>query len=265
MSTPSIPLRPGPSTPLRPGPVQAAREARRALERLARPVGNFDASRYFRDTSGLGFYNIGADRVRSMAREIARNNQEAWSVDAACAFASALITDRHLEVKGLGIEVLARYRRQFTPAMLAVWKGWLAGNHSANWATTDAICGLLIGPLLVERPRLAAGVARWAADRNMWVRRASIVGLIPIARRGIALDILYRTARTLHQDGEDLIQKAVGWALREAGKSDMERLERYLRAHGPKIPRTTLRYAIERFPPRQRKQLLLATRGTRGH
>jgi 3-methyladenine DNA glycosylase AlkD len=245
--------------------VQAARDARRALERLARPAGNFDASRYFRDTHGLGFYNIGTDRVRSMAREIARTHRDAWSVAEACAFASVLITDRHLEVKGLGIEVLARYCRQFTPALLPVWKKWLAQNHSANWATTDAICGLLIGPLVAERPRLAAGVARWSADRNMWVRRASIVGLIPIARRGIALDILYKTARTLHRDEEDLIQKAVGWALREAGKRDRDRLERYLRANGPIIPRTTLRYAIERFPPRKRRQLLLATRGTHGH
>jgi 3-methyladenine DNA glycosylase AlkD len=246
-------------------PAQAARAARRALARLARPAGAFDASRYFRDTGGLGFYNIGTGRVRAMAREIARNSQEAWSVDDACAFASALITDRHLEVKGIGIEVLARYRRQFTPALLPVWKGWLARNHSANWVTTDAICGLLIGPLVATRPQLAAGVARWSEDRNMWVRRASIVGLIPIARRGLVLDILYRTARKLHRDDEDLIQKAVGWALREAGKTDMERLERYLRANGPRIPRTTLRYAIERFPPRKRQQLLLATRNTHGH
>lgn len=253
-----------PSPPLSPNLAQATREARDALERLARPAGSVDASRYFRGADGLGFYNIGTDRVRAMAREIARSNQQAWSVDEACAFAGALIPDRHLEVKGLGIEVLARYRRHFTPALLPVWKRWLARNHSANWATTDAICGLLIGPLVAARPQLAAGVARWSADRNMWVRRASIVGLIPIARRGIALDIVYRTARTLHRDEEDLIQKAVGWALREAGKTDMERLERYLRANGPKIPRTTLRYAIERFPPRTRKQLLLATRGTRG-
>ena len=128
--------------------------------------------------------------------------------------------------------MLARYRRHFTPALLPRWKRWLANDHSANWATTDAICGLLIGPLVAANPRLAGEVAGWAGHRNMWVRRASIVGLIPIARRGIALDTLYRTARKLHRDDEDLIQKAVGWALREAGKSDMDRLERYLRLTG---------------------------------
>jgi hypothetical protein len=59
------------------------------------------------------------------------------------------------------------------------------------------------------------------------------------------------------------IEKAVGWALREAGKADMPRLERYLRANGRSTPRTTLRYAIERFPERKRRALLVATRERR--
>lgn len=241
------------------GPAAAARDAKRALAGLARPAGTFDAARYFRDSAGLGFYNVGTARVRAMARAITDSHRD-WTVRDAFTFADSLIVDKHLEVKGIGIEVLARFRRQFTPALLPAWKRWLAKNHSANWATTDAICGLLIGPLVAAHPELAAGVARWAGNRNMWVRRAAIVGLIPIVRRGAALDILYKAARTLHDDDEDLIQKAVGWALREAGKTDMDRLERYLRSNGPRIPRTTLRYAIERFPPRQRRELLAATR-----
>jgi 3-methyladenine DNA glycosylase AlkD len=64
----------------------------------------------------------------------------------------------------------------------------------------------------------------------------------------------------LHSANADVIQKAVGWTLREAGKFDAGRLERYLRAHGPEIPRTTLRYAIERFAPQKRTSLMKATR-----
>jgi 3-methyladenine DNA glycosylase AlkD len=94
----------------------------------------------------------------------------------------------------------------------------------------------------------------------MWVRRASIVGLIPLARKGESLDLVYQIAKRLHADREDLIQKAVGWALREAGKTDPARLERYLRANGASVPRTTLRYAIERFPEAKRRNLLVATR-----
>ena len=64
----------------------------------------------------------------------------------------------------------------------------------------------------------------------------------------------------LHPANIDLIQKAVGWTLRAAGKFDAGRLERSLRMHGPEIPRTTLRYAIERFAPQKRASLMKATR-----
>ena len=64
----------------------------------------------------------------------------------------------------------------------------------------------------------------------------------------------------LHPANADVIRKAVGWTLREAGKFDAGRLERYLRMNGPSIPRTTLRYAIERFAPQKRASLMKATR-----
>jgi 3-methyladenine DNA glycosylase AlkD len=241
-------------------PAQAARDAKRELARLARPAGAFDASRYFRGAADLGFYNVGTQPMRTLARSIHLVHRDIWGIAEALAFADALLADRYLEVKSVAIEVIARYKDDFAPRHLAHWKRWLAGNHSANWATTDAICGALIGPLLLRHPELGARLRVWARDRNMWVRRASMVGLIPLARRGESLDLVYEIAERLHADREDLIQKAVGWALREAGKTDMPRLERYLRANGAAIPRTTVRYAIERFADSKRNALLAATR-----
>jgi len=239
---------------------RAAALARRELKRMSQPAGRFDASRYFRGAGDLGFHNVGTGPMRALARTLHAEHRDVWTLDDAVAFADALIEDRYLEVKSVGIEVLARYRRDFRPSLLPIWKRWLAENHSANWATTDAMCGALIGPLIVAFPELGARLRSWSRDRNMWVRRASIVGLIPRARRGESLDLVYDIAKRLHADREDLIQKAVGWALREAGKTDPARLERYLRANGSRIPRTTLRYAIERFPEQKRRALLAATR-----
>ncbi len=192
-----------------------------------------------------------------------RRTPGTWSIEDAVAFADALIVDRFLEVKSLGIEVVARYRREFTPKLLPVWKRWLADGHAANWATTDAICGYLIGPLITQSAKLAGLMRAWSRHRSMWVRRASAVSLIPSVRAGRSLDVAYAVARTLHADREDLIQKAVGWLLREAGKANPSRLERYLRQNGSAIPRTTLRYAIERWPPAQRREMLAMTKGQR--
>jgi 3-methyladenine DNA glycosylase AlkD len=233
-----------------------------ALRRMARPAGSFDAARYFRGGHGLRFYNAGTPQVRALARDICTANR-AWALADAMALADELIRDPYLETKAVGLEVVARYRASFTPRLLPAWKRWLAGNLSANWATTDLICGRLIGPLLLQHPRLLPAMRNWAHHRNPWVRRASAVSLIPALRRGAGLDLAYDIAQTLHADDEDLIQKAVGWMLREAGKPDPARLERYLRARGPAIPRTTLRYAIERFPAARRRALLASTRAVR--
>ena len=228
---------------------------------MSRPAGAFDARRYFRGPIDLAFHNVGTTAMRGLARAVHAAHRDDWSIDEAMAFADLLIRDRHLEAKSVGIEVVARYRRDFAPRLLPKWKRWLAKNYSANWATTDAICGALIGPLLVKHPSLAPRMRAWSRDRNMWVRRASAVGLIPLARRNAAADLAYDIAMRLHGDDEDLIQKAVGWLLRESGKSDERRLEQHLRANGPSIPRTTVRYAIERFALPKRRALLAATRG----
>lgn len=243
-------------TELNGSPRRVAAAARRLIAARARPVGAFDFSRYFRDTAGLAFYNTGIGAVREVARSLVRANRGAWTADDALAFADLMIADRHLEVKALGIAVLAAYRRSFTPSMLTTWKRWLALDRAANWATTDDICGSLIGPLLVAKPGLVRGVTRWSRHPNLWVRRASAVALIKPIHSGAPLDDAYRVAKALHPDKADLIHKAAGWLLREAGREDPRRLERYLTAHHRAIPRTTFRYAIERFSPRPRRKLM---------
>jgi 3-methyladenine DNA glycosylase AlkD len=236
------------------------RSVSRTLLSMARPTGSFDAARYFRGDHGLRFYNVGTAAMRAFARELYQARRDTWTVDHAMSAADALMRDPYLETKSTGIELVARYRRRFTPRLLPRWKRWLAEDLSANWATTDAICGMLIGPLLVDHPALATRMTGWSRDSNMWVRRASAVALIPGLRRGLFLDLSYRIAARLHGDREDLIQKAVGWMLREAGKADPRRLERYLLAQGSRMPRTTLRYAIERFPDARRRMILAHTR-----
>ena len=74
------------------------------------------------------------------------------------------------------------------------------------------------------------------------------------------MDEAYDVVASLLDDTEDLMHKACGWLLREAGKTDVKRLERFLLRQGPAVPRTSVRYAIERFPEAHRKRLLVATR-----
>jgi DNA alkylation repair enzyme len=90
---------------------------------------------------------------------------------------------------------------------------------------------------------------------RLWRRRIAIVSTLALVRNG-EIDDTFRIAKKLLRDPHDLIHKAVGWALREAGKVSSRALLNFLQAHYSAIPRTTLRYAIERFPAAQRKQVL---------
>ena len=106
----------------------AASNARRELASRARPPGAFDASRYFRTTERLAFLNVGTAVVRALARSVAREHREVWALADAVAFADILMRDPHLEVKGLAIEVLACYKREFVPGLLAtVLAPWSLG------------------------------------------------------------------------------------------------------------------------------------------
>lgn len=237
-----------------------AARIRRDLEVNGRPTGDFDPARYFRPSVPLGFLNVRTPVVRAIARGVARAQHERWSFAEALACADRLMHDPCLEVKAAGIESLVIRRRELRPSSLRTFKRWLARDLAANWATTDLLCGALITPLLLERPELVPEVAGWVTHRNLWVRRAAAVSLVRLAARGLALDAAYAVATSLRSDPHDLIHKAVGWLLRECGRTDRPRLERYLRAAGATLPRTTLRYAIEHFPQSRRVAVLRATR-----
>ncbi len=109
----------------------------------------------------------------------------------------------------------------------------------------DASAREIVGGHLADKSR--EPLVQLARSRNMWERRISIVATHYFIRQGEFADTL-KIARILLADKEDLIHKAVDWMLREVGKRDQPTLERFLRRDGKVMPRTALRYSIDRFP-----------------
>lgn len=228
---------------------------------MADPRSARQSRTYFKKHDEVALLGVKTTPARALARELYQRVAPTWQVADAVAFADLMVRNRYLEAKGLGLTVLGRYRDYYPRSLLATARKWIADGHLRNWAAIDAVAPTVLTPLVVRYPRLEPRLIGWSRARSQWLRRAAVVSFVPLARKGERLDQAYALVAALFSDREDLMHKACGWLLREAGKTDMPRLERFLLRHGPAIPRTTVRYAIERFPQRRRKRLLQRTKG----
>jgi 3-methyladenine DNA glycosylase AlkD len=125
--------------------------------------------------------------------------------------------------------------------------------HVNNWNLVDASAHLIIGAHLVNADKKILHTL--AKSEILWERRIAIVSTWYFIRNN-DLECTFKIAEMLLSDDHDLIHKAVGWMLREAGKRDEKQLSAFLDHHAEKMPRTMLRYSIEKFPEQQRKNYL---------
>jgi 3-methyladenine DNA glycosylase AlkD len=239
-------------------PIDIAREARRALAAKADPVKARGVERYFKEQ--VKAYGVAAADIHALAADLYAKVKADWTYDDAVELCDILFADPELEAKGIGGLIIARFKKSYPPAFFVKVKSWLAADRLANWASVDVFCSDAMAAFLERYPAYVERIKSWPFHPNRWVKRASLVSFIRHARRGRFLDEIYEISASIFPVDDDLIHKANGWLLREAGKTDAARLEKFLLAHGPAIPRTTLRYAIERFPEARRKAILLKTK-----
>jgi 3-methyladenine DNA glycosylase AlkD len=237
-------------------PRQLAERARATLREAADPRVARSQKKFFKPWEKISLYGIKTPDVKRIERELYAGVRRSWVYSEALAFCDLLMRDRHLESKSVGLLLLGRYYRRFEEDLLGTARGWLEEGLCDNWAVTDDLSTGVLWRLLERFENLAGQFEKWRQSPNLWVRRAGVVVFVKCARKGRHLDRIYRIVTALLPDPHDLIHKACGWLLREAGKTDPRRLEKYLLKHGPAIPRTTLRYAIERFPSSKRRRIL---------
>jgi len=125
-----------------------------------------------------------------------------------------------------------------------------------NWDLVDVTCPHIIGKHLMDNDRSI--LYSWAKSDDLWTKRIAIVSTHWFIRKN-DLDDTFKIAEMLLNDEHDLIHKAVGWMLREAGKRDLEKEETFLKKYYKNMPRTMLRYSIEKFPEPKRQKYLKGT------
>ncbi|HEY0720642.1 MAG TPA: DNA alkylation repair protein [Gammaproteobacteria bacterium] len=168
---------------------------------------------------------------------------------------SALLAEVWHEARLAALLILVeQFKRGDETTRRSIYRFYLAHLHRINnWDLVDLSAPPIVGGWLQERSR--APLHKLARGKNLWERRVAILATFNFIRHNDLDDTLTIATRLL-SDREDLIHKATGWMLREVGKRDQQRLEKFLREHYPQLPRTTLRYAIERFPEKLRRYYL---------
>jgi 3-methyladenine DNA glycosylase AlkD len=232
-------------------PILTLREVERELHALANPKDAEFLQRFFKTGKGQygegdRFLGIRVPQIRVLVRRFR---------SLPFAHVLTLLRSPWHEQRLLALLLLVeQYRRGTEAEREAIYRAYLANTeYINNWDLVDSSAEHIVGPHL--DPRKPRGFEQLARSDSLWERRIAMLATFHWIKQkeyGPAL----RVAAILLKDSHDLIHKAVGWMLREIGKRDPEVEEQFLREHLHHMPRTTLRYAIERFPEKRRRQYL---------
>lgn len=140
-------------------------------------------------------------------------------------------------------------------ADFVVFERWLK-KYVSDWSACDDLCCKPLGALLFQYPQLLQDTFAWTKSRNRWIRRAAAVSMIYTLRKGLYTDQQIKIADALLEDKDDMVQKGYGWMLKEWSEHYPKDVFDYVMKWKSRMPRTALRYAIEKLPAKMKKQAM---------
>ena len=159
----------------------------------------------------------------------------------------------------IGTQWVRKHTKDFSRSDFKVFERWI-NKYLNNWAKIDDFCTHPMHDLIEMYPELIPKVKKWTSSKNRWMRRASAVSFITTHRsfyisRANMKDIFWITEHLL-MDEDDLVQKGYGWMLKAASHDNQKAVHDFVMKHKDKMPRTALRYAIEKMPAKMKKQAM---------
>jgi 3-methyladenine DNA glycosylase AlkD len=221
------------------------------MERLRNPTRAIASARYFR--TGPGEYGEG-DVFLGLPVPTQRLLARRWAGLPLADLATLLESRWHEHRLTALLILVARFRRTCGKERDALARFYLAHRRRIdNWDLVDTSAPQVLGEWLLDRPR--GMLDKLSRSRSLWDRRIAVLATAAFIRQGQFEDTL-RLAERLLNDREDLLHKAVGWMLRSVGDRETGVLRGFLARHAPRMPRTMLRYAIEKLPEAERRRWL---------
>lgn len=168
----------------------------------------------------------------------------------------ALMRNGTFEETLIAFAWLRKVEKKLEAKDFKLFEDWLKTSVS-NWAHCDEFSTHALGALIYQFPELQPKVFAWTKSRNRWLRRAAAVTQIyPYRKPKQDLGFIFRVADALLEDKDDLVQKGYGWMLKVAADYHREEVFEYVMKHKDRMPRTALRYAIEKMPRKMREQAM---------
>jgi 3-methyladenine DNA glycosylase AlkD len=146
-------------------------------------------------------------------------------------------------------------RKDFQPNDFEKFKKWI-DLYINNWASCDTFCNHSLGKFIEMYPDYLTELIKMTESKNRWMRRASAVSLIIPVRKGLFLETAFEIADSLLVDKDDLVQKGYGWMLKAASQTHKQEVFDYVMKNKAIMPRTALRYAIEKMPKEMKVQAM---------
>jgi 3-methyladenine DNA glycosylase AlkD len=192
------------------------------------------------------FYGLNATGIRAISNSIYRRLTD-QSKQLVFRYCEDLFKPNIFEESAIACEWSYKVHKQYVPGDFATFDKWI-NKYVTNWAICDSLCNHSVGTLVAMYPELISGLKKWAGSENRWVRRASAVSLIIPARQGLFVNDIFEIADILHFSKDDMVQKGYGWMLKAASEADCNKVFEYVMSRKATMPRTSLRYAIEKMP-----------------
>jgi 3-methyladenine DNA glycosylase AlkD len=199
-------------------------------------------------------YGVRAAKPRPIVQMVYRE-VKAWPAADRNAFCEALWESGKLEEGVLVAHVYRRFHKQCAQREFKLFERWIDRNVR-NWANCDGVAGWLLAACIANEPALIERLPAWTRSRNRWKRRAAAVALLQEAKKGRNTDAILRIAGSLIEDPDDMVQKGVGWTLKEAYPKQPGCVVAFLSEHKSRISRLVLRIAAEKMNPGDRATVL---------
>ncbi len=227
---------------------------RKSLNEYSDPNIAAGSSRFFKEGEAAKVYGVKSSDVRQIGKNALKEVKDLSKAEI-FNICEQLWKSAYLEEAVIACMLAESLEKQYLPEDFKIFENWVH-NYLTNWADCDTFCNHTVGNFVMMYPQFISELKKWAKSDRRFVKRAAAVTLIILARKGLFLQDIFEIANTLMLDADDLVQKGYGWMLKAASESNQKEVFEYVMSKKEIMPRTSLRYAIEKMPADLKSQAM---------